>query len=203
MKNILILHSSARKRVSISRRIVQDLAASIERENGPLQIVERDLVDSELPHLNESLVNAFYTPKEDRTREQNEILVLSNLLVKEIQQADIIIIGSPIYNFGSPAALKTWMDLVARVGVTFKFESGGSIGLLNNKKAFVVITSAGTPFGSDLDFSSGHIKQFLSFIGVEDVSFLVADQLLQNEEKKLKHVEKQIASISKSSLLEV
>ena len=93
-----------------------------------------------------------------------------------------MVIGSPIYNFGVPAKLKTWADQVARAGVTFKYTLNGPIGLLENKKAYVAIASGGTRVDSEIDFATPWLRQFLKFIGIDDVKVIFADQLNKDQE---------------------
>ena len=110
-------------------------------------------------------------------------------------KADYIIIGAPIYNFSIPAALKAYFDLIARVGLTFKFTENGPVGLLKGKKAFVVISSSGTAIGSAIDFSSKYIIHFLSFLGITDVALISLDQLLFKQEEIIKQVAHKIEQI--------
>ncbi len=94
----------------------------------------------------------------------------------EVQAADTIVIGLPIYNFGVPAALKAWIDLIARAGVTFQYSAEGPKGLLTGKHAIVAVASGGTEIGSDIDFASGYIRHVLGFVGITDVTFIRADR---------------------------
>ena len=97
----------------------------------------------------------------------------------ELQAADTIVIGTPIYNFTSPASLKAWMDLVARPRVTFHYTENGPEGLLSGKKAIIAVASGGVPIGSDMDFLTPHLRHFLGFIGITDVEFVTAKDLVQ------------------------
>ena len=112
----------------------------------------------------------------------NEKLALSNALVAELQAADVIVIGAPVYNFGVPAAFKAWIDQVARAGLTFKYTEYGPKGLLEGKRAIVAVASGGTEVGSDIDFATGYIRHVLGFIGIEDVVFVAADKLTVDAE---------------------
>ena len=157
-------------------------------------IIERDLAKG-IPLLTQDMVNAFYTPEDKHTDDQKEQVVTSNLLIKEIEDSEIIVMGIPIYNFSVPASVKAYFDLIARVGITFKYTDKGPVGLFENKKVYVVITSGGTGFMSDADFASGYIKHFLGFIGITDVNFILADQLMMNSEVQIENAEKQIAEL--------
>lgn len=192
--NLLKINSSSNRTDSISRKYVTEISAKIQSQSSHLEVIERDVAYSELPFLDESLLNAFFA-KEERTLEQQETLRLSDTLVNELMKADYIIIGAPIYNFSIPAALKAYFDLIARVGLTFKFTENGPVGLLKGKKAFVVISSSGTAIGSAIDFSSKYIIHFLSFLGITDVALISLDQLLFKQEEIIKQVAHKIEQI--------
>ena len=118
----------------------------------------------------------------------------SNNLISNLRWADVVVIGSPIYNFGVPAKLKTWADQVARAGVTFKYTLNGPIGLLENKKAYVAIASGGTRVDSEIDFATPWLRQFLKFIGIDDVKVIFADQLNKDQEFSLANMHSQISA---------
>jgi Acyl carrier protein phosphodiesterase len=135
--------------------------------------------------------------EEDQTEYHKKMFELSNKLVKEIKESDVIIISAPIYNYGPPATLKAWSDLVARVGETFKFKANGRReGLLKNKRAYLVITSGGTKLNSNEDFLTPWLKFILNFFGIEKVDVVSADQMALDYEKSIKNAEKQIENIS-------
>lgn len=192
--NLLKINSSSNRTDSISRKYVTEISTKIQSQSSHLEVIERDVAYSELPFLDESLLNAFFA-KEERTPEQQETLRLSDTLVNELMKADYIIIGAPIYNFSIPAALKAYFDLIARAGRTFKFTENGPVGLLKGKKAFVVISSSGTAIGSAIDFSSKYIIHFLSFLGITDVALISLDQLLFKQEEIIKQVAHKIEQI--------
>ena len=173
--NILRIDASARKTGSISRELNDRIIARYQKA-GAANVATRDLTDA-LPHLNENWLGANFTPASDRTDAQRETLALSDTLIEEINAADVLVIGLPIYNFGVPAALKAWVDLVARAGVTFQYSETGPKGLLTGKRAIVTVASGGTEMGSDIDFASGYLRHVLGFIGITDVIFVAADQM--------------------------
>ena len=189
---ILKINSSIQTEKSVGRKLVDQLVSRFtDTENN---IIERDLAKG-LPLLTQDMVNAFYTPEDKHTDDQKEQVVTSNLLIKEIEDSEIIVMGIPIYNFSVPASVKAYFDLIARVGITFKYTDKGPVGLFENKKVYVVITSGGTGFMSDADFASAYIKHFLAFIGITDVNFISADQLMMNSEVQIENAEKQIAEL--------
>ena len=189
---ILKINSSIQTEKSVGRKLVDQLISKF--TNNECKVIERDLAIG-LPILTQDLVNAFYTPEDKRTDDQKEELALSNLLIKEIEDSEIIVMGIPIYNFSVPASVKAYFDLIARVGVTFKYTNEGPVGLFENKKVYVIVTSGGTPFMGDGDFASSYIKHFLGFIGITDVNFISADQLVANSEVQIENAEKQIAEL--------
>ena len=117
---------------------------------------------------------------------------MSDAIVEDVNKQDTIIISTPIYNFSAPAVLKAWADLVARVNKTFSYTENGPVGLLKNKKAYVVVSSGGTKVGSEIDFFTPWMKHFLKFIGITDVEFIAADQLMSDGGTKLQLVKNYI-----------
>ena len=133
----------------------------------------------------------------DRTETHKKMFKLSDTLVKELKESDIIIISAPIYNYGPPATLKAWADLAARVKMTFKYsEDGKRIGLLEDKQVYLVITSGGTKLNSNEDFLTPWLKFILNFFGIEKVEVVSADQMSLDYEKSIRDAEKQIENIS-------
>ena len=171
--SILRIDASARRDGSVSR----DLSDRIIARFAEADVTARDLAEG-LPLIDEDWVGANFTPAEQRTDEQKAKLALSDTLIEEIKAADTLIIGLPIYNFGVPAALKAWVDLVARAGVTFQYTEQGPKGLLEGKRAVVAVASGGTEAGSAIDFATGYIRHVLDFIGIHDVEFVTADRLM-------------------------
>ena len=135
--------------------------------------------------------------KKDQTDHHKKMFELSDQLVKELKESDIIIISAPIYNYGPPATLKAWSDLAARVGETFKFKPNGRReGLLKNKKAYLVITSGGTKLNSKEDFLTPWLKFILNFFGIEEIKTINADQMALDYKKSIKEAEEQIEKIT-------
>jgi FMN-dependent NADH-azoreductase len=171
-KTILRIDASARHEGSVTR----DLTSRIVARTPDATVITRDLATA-LPQLDESWINANFTPKGDRNADQNARLAQSDELIAEIRAADTLVIGIPIYNFGVPAAFKAWVDLIARVGETFQYGETGPVGLLTGKRAVVAIASGGTELGSDIEFASNYVRHLLGFIGITEVTFVAADQL--------------------------
>ena len=171
-KTVLHIDASARFSESVSRQ----LSAQVLEHLGADRVIRRDLADA-LPQINETWVNANFTPAEDRDSVQRDVLSLSDILVDELKDADTVVIGTPIYNFSVPASLKAWVDQIARAGLTFRYTDNGPVGLLDGKRAVVVIASGGVPVGSEMDFASGYLRQVMRFVGITDVEIIAADRL--------------------------
>lgn len=183
LTRILRVDASARKTGSITRDLADktiDRLASL----GAVTVKSRDVSEG-LPFVTEDWVGANFTPAPNRTEEQRARLAFSDNLVQEIKDADLLVIGLPIYNFGVPATLKAWVDQVARAGLTFKYTENGPVGLLEGKRAIVLVASGGTPAGSDIDFATPYIRHALGFIGIHDVTLIAADGLGAGAEAKL------------------
>ena len=191
---LLHINASARANGSVTRDLSAALVEKLSDRN--TRIISRDLGRSSLPLLNESWVGANFTPEEARTPEQRETLTLSDTLIAELEAADTIVLGVPIYNFGVPAAFKAWIDLVARARKTFKYTETGPVGLLEGKKAYVEIASGGTQMGSEIDFASPYVRHVLGFLGIHDVTLIGADQLMSTGEEKLAAVRHEIAGLA-------
>ncbi len=166
-KTLLTINSSGRKTDSITRGMVEKVAAYINNTHDKLTMTEQDLA-SGIPYAN-------FTADENRNHAQNNSLQQSNQLVAEIKRADYLLIGSPIYNFSIPAVLKAWIDQIARAGLTFKYTEQGPVGLVTGKKAILVMASGGVPIESELDFATPYLKQLLKFIGITDVTVIDAN----------------------------
>ena len=184
MQTILSVQSSARVDGSYSRKLSARLIEKLLAANPGAKLVERD-VSRDMPHIDDAWLAANWTPAADRSDAQNAALAMSDTLIAELEAADAIVLGIPMYNFSVPAALKAWIDQVARAGRTFRYTDNGLVGLLEGKKAYVVITSGGVPIGSSYDFTSAYVKHVLGFIGITDVTMIAADQLVNREAESL------------------
>lgn len=187
--NILRVDASARKAGSSSRALTDALIARL----APDGIVTRDLTEV-LPFVTEDWVGANFTDESERTDAQKAELALSDSLVDELVAADTLVIGTPIYNFAVPAALKAWIDLIARARKTFHYTANGPEGLLTDKKAYVLIASGGTEVGSDIDFASGYLRHILAFVGITDVTVIAADQQMMRGEAALDQALQKVTS---------
>ncbi len=187
------IDSSARKEGSTSRALAKKLLNKIKKPED--EVIYRDLND-EMVFVTGLTESGMNIDLKDQNENHKKMFELSNQLVKELKESDIIIISAPIYNYGPPATLKAWSDLAARVGETFKFKPNGRReGLLKNKKAYLVITSGGTKLNSKEDFLTPWLKFILNFFGIEKVEIISADQMALNYEKSIKDAESQINNV--------
>ena len=146
--NILRVDASGRQQGSSSRELVSYLLAGLDARCASSEVRVRDLAES---------------------------LPLSDSLVEELRQADVVVIGMPIYNFGVPAALKAWVDLIARARLTFRYTENGPVGLLTGKRAVLVVASGGVPIDGDFDFATPYMRRALNFVGITDIEVIAAD----------------------------
>ena len=187
----LVLNASIRSNDSITRTLSQQLVDQLKAKGS--HIVHRNL--SDLPFITEASFTAAGTPKNERTAAQVEQAKLSDELIEEIQAADILVIGSPVYNFGPAASLKAWADLVARAGTTFRYTNTGPQGLLENKKAYILAASGGTAMGSSIDFMSTWLKHFLGFLGIKDIELIAVDVNSKDGDAKLAEAQETIKTL--------
>lgn len=195
---ILEVSASGRRADSVSRKLSSEIIEAIETREGAVEVVRRDLSQG-IPLVDERWIQANFTPEEERTRDQRETLRESDALVEELQAADTIVIGSPIYNFGIPAALKAWIDMIARARKTFRYTSNGPEGLLKGKKAYVVIASGGVPVDSPVDFATPYLRQALKFVGITDIDVIAATQLNSRGDESVDEARMQIANLIHTS----
>jgi FMN-dependent NADH-azoreductase len=179
MTSILNVQASASLESSVTRMLSKATVTHLAADN----VVTRNLSHG-IKLLDSDWIVANSTPATERTDEQKNALALSDTLIAEINEADTLVIGLPIYNFGVPAALKAWIDQIARVGITFSYSENGPVGLLENKRAIILLASGGTKMGSEIDFASAYMKHILGFIGITDVTIIAADALMQDADTK-------------------
>lgn len=177
-KNIKILRldASASPGQSSSQKIGDRLIEQLQLQQPGTQVRSRDL-NRELSFIDSHWIAANFSPGDERDEMQRQRLNLSDQLIEEIEWADRIVLTTPMYNFGIPATLKTWIDHICRAGITFRYTENGPEGLLQNKRADIVITTGGAPLGSPVDFVSGYLQQVFGFIGIDEVNIIGADRM--------------------------
>ena len=178
--NILQINSSARADNSHSSHLANVLVERVEArlaDSDAATVTVRDLGRTPHPEQNEAALQALFTPAGERTEAQALRVALDDALIAEVQAADVIVIGVPMYNFGVPAALKNWIDAIARVKVTFQYTAKGPEGLLKGKKVYVALTRGGQHRNTPADTQVPYLKTVFSFLGMTDMQFVYAEGL--------------------------
>jgi len=176
IRNVLRIDSSARRDVSVSRAIGDEVVRRLISRNPGLIVNRIDLADG-VEHIDGDWVSASFTAAGQRDPQQRERLSGSDAAVAALREADAVVITVPIYNFSVPSTLKAWIDHVCRAGLTFRYTEDGPVGLLEDRPVYLVIASGGVPLGSAADFASGYLKQVFRFIGIEDVRLIGAERV--------------------------
>ncbi len=179
---ILQINASARSAGANSTRLADTITARLQAQN-PAAVVElRDLASNPHPVLDEAALGALFTPAEQRTAEQAARVALDDALIAQVQSVDVIVLGVPMYNFGVPVQLKTWLDAIARAGVTFHYTENGPEGLLKGKKVYVALARGGMYRDTPADSQVPYLKTILGFLGLTDVEFVYAEGLAMGAE---------------------
>ena len=177
MTQVLQINSSLYSEGGQSSQLARQFVDALREREPALQLVERDLAREPVPHLDAARFQAFLAKPEERTAEQRDVAAYSDALIGELRDADVLVLGLPMYNFGVPSQLKAYFDHVARAGVTFKYTDQGPVGLLAGKKAYVFATRGGAHAGTPRDTQSAYVRDFLAFLGIADVEFVYAEGL--------------------------
>ena len=183
MKNVLRITTSILGEGSVSSLLMDELLAGLSTQE-PFNILERNFANEAIPHLDGAWLQAISTAAVDRDQQQREKADFSDQLIAELQDADIVLIALPMYNFSLPSMLKAWVDHIARAGVTFKYTETGPVGLLEGKQAYLVTAMGGIHEPGVTDFLRPYMKQIMSFVGISDVEFITADGLNMSPERK-------------------
>jgi FMN-dependent NADH-azoreductase len=185
MSSLLQINASINNGKGQSSQLAEQFVAAFRRRNPAAQVVVRDVAAAEpVPHLDAERFGAFITPPEQRSAAQQAIVAYSDALIGELQRAEVIVLGLPMYNFGVPSQLKAYFDHIARAGVTFKYTATGPVGLLSGKKAYVFATRGGVYAGTPMDTQSGYVRDFLRFVGITEVEFIYAEGLAISPQSK-------------------
>lgn len=160
-----------------SSRLADSFVAKFRAANPGAEIIVRDLARDPVPHLDAQRFGAFIAKPGSRTLAQQSVVDYSDQLIGELKRADVIVVGLPMYNFGVPSTLKAYFDHVARAGATFRYTDNGPLGLLTGKKAYLFATRGGRYEGTPLDLETSFVRQFLQFVGIDDVEFVYAEGL--------------------------
>ena len=185
MTNLLQINTSINNGNGQSSQLARQFVAAYRNSHPDTQVRVRDVAAAEpVPHLNAERFGAFISKPEDRSAAQRAVVEYSDALIDELKQADVIVLGVPMYNFGVPSQLKAYFDHIARAGVTFKYTDKGPVGLLAGKKAYVFAARGGVYAGTPLDTQTTYVRDFLRFVGISDVSFTYAEGLAISAQSK-------------------
>ena len=171
---LLRIDSSARSS-SVTRQLTAKFVEEWKKNHPTGEVIERDLATTVLPHITDHWSGAHLEPSQLTPAQQN-YLATSDLLIEELQAADTIVIGAPMYNFAIPSSLKAWIDQIVRMGKTIGYGASGARGLLANKRV-IVVTARGGAYGKGtpaekFDFQEPYLRHILGFIGLTDVTFI-------------------------------
>jgi len=180
--NVLQINSSARIDGSHSTKLASELVERLRAADSDATLTVRDLARTPHPGLDEATLGALSTPAEQRTSDQAARVALDDALIAEIQAADVVVLGVPMYNFGVPAQLKNWIDAIARARVTFTYTEKGPVGLLTGKKVYVALTRGGLYRNTPADTQVPYLKSVFAFLGMTDVQFVYAEGLAMGPE---------------------
>lgn len=198
MKTLLRIDSSIRTEGSHSRALADFFEAEWKQKNPDGQVVKRDLATTNIPHISQETITAFYTPKEHYTQAEKDIVALSDILVEELHQANDLLISSPLYNLSTPSTLKAYLDHIIRTGVSFRMDEEGNYhGLLSMDSAFI-ITAKGANYKGTLmeymDFQEPYLKAVTRFVGIEidQIFSLEGTAIPESLERNMAHQKSEI-----------
>jgi FMN-dependent NADH-azoreductase len=180
MQNVLLVTSSPRGEASFSTQLATELAGAL----GGNRTV-RELWREPLAPIGPDFIQALFTPEDHRTPEQRALLAPSDEAVAELQRADVIVVGAGMINFGMPAQLKTWIDLITRAGLTFSYDETGPKGLLTGKRLVLVLASKGVYTTGPMqawDHLEPALRTNLGFLGLTDVEIVRIEGVGSSEE---------------------
>lgn len=200
MTTLLQINASINNGNGESSRLAKQFVAAFHKRHPKAAIVVRDVAAAEpVPHLTAERFGAFITKPENRSAAQQAVVSYSDTLIDELRQADVIVLGLPMYNFGVPSQLKAYFDHIARIGVTFEYTEKGPVGKLTGKKVYVFAARGGVYEGTPMDTQTSYVRDFLRFLGMSDVEFIYAEGLNmgpQSKQTALTKAEAEIARIA-------
>lgn len=194
---ILQINSSIRGGLSASNRLASAVVARLQSLNPGAETTVRDL--SKHPFLDAEALQALGTPADQRTPAQAARVAVDDQAIAEVQAADVLVLGVPLYNLAEPVQLKAWIDSITRAGTTFRYTAEGPEGLLKGKKAYVVFARGGLYRDTAFDTQTPYLRNLLGFLGIVDVTFLHAEGLAMGEapaREAIERVESEIRSLA-------
>ncbi|MGC2461238.1 MAG: NAD(P)H-dependent oxidoreductase [Steroidobacteraceae bacterium] len=184
MSTLLQINASIHADHGQSSQLATQFVRAFSRARPDLRIVLRDLASDTVPHLSAERFAAFLSKPQERSAAQSDVVAYSDALIAELKQADVIVLGLPMYNFGVPSQLKAYFDHIARAGETFRYTANGPVGLLQGKKAYIFAARGGLYAGTALDTQTNYVRDFLRFVGIDDIEFVYAEGLAISPESK-------------------
>ena len=185
MTTLLQINTSINNGNGQSSQLARQFVAAYRNSHPDVEVRVRDVAAAEpVPHLDAERFSAFTAQPGERNAAQKAVVAYSDQLIDELKQADVIVLGLPMYNFGVPSQLKAYFDHVARAGVTFKYTEQGPVGQLTGKKAYVFAARGGVYAGTPLDTQTSYVRDFLRFLGISDVTFVYAEGLAMSAQSK-------------------
>ena len=177
--NLLHVDSSILGDHSVSRKISAAAVAALTAAHPGLKVTYRDLDAAPAPHQSGALLAARATPADQRTPQQAQDVADADAILEEFLAADIVVLGAPMYNFGIPSQLKSWIDHLAVAGRTFRYSDAGVEGLAGGKR-LILASSRGGFYGPEspaagLQHQESYLRGFFAFIGVTDVEIIGAE----------------------------
>ena len=198
MTTLLQINASINNGNGQSSQLANQFVAAFHKSHPEAKIMVRDVAAAEpVPHLNAERFGAFIAKPEERSAAQHAVVAYSDTLIDELKQADVIVLGLPMYNFGVPSQLKAYFDHIARAGVTFKYTEKGPVGLLTGKKVYVFAARGGLYAGTPMDTQTSYVRDFLRFLGMTDVEFVYAEGLAISPQSKEAGLAKAVAEIAR------
>jgi FMN-dependent NADH-azoreductase len=200
MTTLLQINASIHNDHGQSSQLANQFVAAFQRRHPETKFLVREVAAAEpVPHLNAERFGALIAKPEERSAAQQAVVAYSDSLINELKQADVIVLGLPMYNFGVPSQLKSYFDHIARAGVTFKYTDQGPVGQLTGKKVYVFAARGGLYAGTPMDTQTSYVRDFLRFLGMTDVQFVYAEGLAispQSKEAGLAKAQAEIARLA-------
>lgn len=203
MTTLLQINASIHSGNGQSSQLASRFVESYRQRNADVRVLHRDLAIDTVPHLTAERFAAFSSKPDGRSEAQQAVLDYSDTLIEELRSADVVVIGLPMYNFGIPSQLKAYFDHIARAGVTFKYTAQGPVGLLGGKKVYIFAARGGMYAGTPLDTQSSYLRDFLRFVGIDQVEFVYAEGLAMGIESKQSALNRATAQIEKLNVAHI
>ncbi len=184
MKTLLLIKTSIFSDGGQSSLMADRFVAAWRASNPDGTVRVRDLAKDPVPHIDAARFGAFIAKPAERTPAQVAVVEHSDVLIDELKSADVVVLGLPMYNFGVPSTLKAYFDHIARAGVTFRYTENGPVGLIGGKKTYVFAARGGLYVGTPRDTQTQYVRDFLAFLGMNDVEFVYAEGLAVSDAAK-------------------